>query len=470
VLSGWGRTSKVTAEVVRPERADEVAGLLEESASSGRKVVARGLGRAYGDAAQRAGGVVVDTSALDRVLDADLDEGWVRVEAGASLDRLMRYLVPRGWWVAVTPGTRQVSVGGSVAADIHGKNHHRDGSFCSHLTKVTLATAGGVREVSPEREPDVFWATAGGMGLTGVLLDATLRLLRVETSWMAVDTERTRDLDETLSAMIERDAQYRYSVAWVDCLARGGSLGRGVLTRANHAGRGELGSGRAPLSFDPRVRLEVPFTAPSGLLNPVTVAAFNEAWYRKAPKRRIGALEPLASYFHPLDAVGCWNRLYGRRGFLQYQFVVPLDAHETLRSVLEKLSRARVASFLAVLKAFGEADPGPLSFPTKGWTLALDIPIGAGGLAPLLDELDVLVAEAGGRVYLAKDSRLRPELLASMYPRLDEWREVRDKLDPSQVMASDLARRLGLLTPSTATPSRAGTALHPASALHSGPG
>jgi decaprenylphospho-beta-D-ribofuranose 2-oxidase len=447
VLTGWGRTAPSGAAVARPQKPQEVEQLLSAAASAGRSVVARGLGRSYGDAAQSAGGVVVDTCGLDSVLDSDLDAGWIRVGAGMSLEALMRSLVPRGWFVPVTPGTRHVSVGGAIAADIHGKNHHRDGSFCSHVSSFTIATPTGVHEATPRSDSELFWATAGGMGLTGIVLEATIKLLPIETAYMLVDTERTTDLDDCLARMTARDDEYRYSVAWIDCMAKGKRLGRAVLTRAEHAKLGELSGSPAGHSsdFDPRVLLEVPMTPPGGLLNPLTVAAFNEMWYRKAPRLRARHPETITSYFHPLDALGSWNRLYGPRGFVQYQFVVPFDAEDALRQVLERLSNARVASFLAVLKRFGEADPGPLSFPTSGWTLALDMPAASPSLARLLDEIDVVVAEAAGRVYLAKDSRLRPELLPTMYPRLAEWQAVRNRVDPDGVLVSDLGRRLGFV-------------------------
>ncbi len=239
-------------------------------------------------------------------------------------------------------------------------------------------------------------------------------------------------------------------MAWIDCLARGRHLGRGVITRGDHARVADLPAPRraGALDFDPPRRPPVPVTAPSGLLNPVTVAAFNEAWFRKAPRHRRGHLEPIASFFHPLDAVDGWNRLYGRRGFVQYQCVVPDDAGDAVRRIVESVSDQRAASFLAVLKRFGEGDPGPLSFPMAGWTLALDLPVGGSGLGPLLDTLDTVVAEAGGRVYLAKDARLRPELLEAMYPELPRWRAVRERVDPEGRIVSDLARRLGVIDPS----------------------
>ncbi len=413
-----------------------------------RGVVARGLGRSYGDCAQNAGGRVLDMTRLDRVEAIDLERGTVTVGAGASLDRLMRLLIPLGWFVPVTPGTREVTVGGAIACDIHGKNHHRDGSFAMHVDAFTLQTPAGERlAVDRDSAPDVFAATAGGMGLTGVLTRATVRLIPIETSRIRVDTERARDLDDLLDRMERRDDEYRYSVAWVDCLARGSSLGRGVLTRGDHATRGDLrpGDRAEALAYSPHGRLATPW-APPGLLNRASVKAFNELWYRRAPRNGRRSIEPLASFFHPLDGVRSWNRLYGPRGFVQYQAVVPFGAEEALRTMVRRLSAAKTAAFLAVLKRFGKQD-GLLSFPMPGWTLTLDIPAAMPGLGALLDGLDEVVVAVGGRVYLAKDARLRPDLVGAMYPRLDEWRRVQRRLDPGGAMRSDLTRRLPILEP-----------------------
>jgi decaprenylphospho-beta-D-ribofuranose 2-oxidase len=308
---------------------------------------------------------------------------------------------------------------------------------------MRLATPTGVLDLSPDDE--VFHATTGGMGLTGVVIDIDLQLIPVETGYVRVDTTRTADLDQTMELMAAD--QHRYSVAWIDCLSGGARMGRSVITAGEHATLDELPPRlkRNPLAGPSTTTLPSPAWAPSGLLNRATVAAFNEAWFRKAPRKEEGRIQGIGGFFHPLDGVKGWNRLYGRRGFLQYQLVLPFAAEATLRQVVEHLSRARCPSFLGVLKTFGPAGAGHLSFPSPGWTLALDFPIGPALLSPLLDEIDQLVADAGGRIYLAKDSRLRPELVTHMYPRLEEWRLVRDKVDPEGILRSDLSRRLGLL-------------------------
>jgi decaprenylphospho-beta-D-ribofuranose 2-oxidase len=445
LLSGWGRTAPTAAAVSAARVPADVDAALRERPHRG--VIARGLGRSYGDPATNAGGVVLDCTTLQGLRSADFTTGTVVVDAGTSIDDLLRTFVPLGWFVPVTPGTRFVTVGGAIASDIHGKNHHVAGSFARHVPALTLALPDGtVRRIGPDDDAELFWATAGGMGLTGVILDATVRMVPIGSSRLLVDTERTRDLEDCLARMDEGDHRYTYSVAWIDCLAQGASLGRSVLTRGDWAAPGQLPSRLRsdPLRYAPSQRLAAPPVVPSALLNRWSVAAFNEAWYRRAPRERRGEVQAIPTFFHPLDGVAGWNHLYGRRGFLQHQFVVPFGAEETLRTIISRLAASRCASFLAVLKRFGPGTPGPLSFPMEGWSLALDIPVGDAELSALLDAVDDLVVEAGGRLYLAKDSRMRPELLDVMYPRLDEFRKLRAAVDPAGILQSDQSRRLGL--------------------------
>lgn len=442
-VSGWGRTAPSTARLIRPRTPDEAVAALRSCGERGG--IARGLGRAYGDAAQNAGGSVLDMTGMDRVHAIDADAGTVLCDAGVSLHHLMEVLLPLGWFVPVTPGTRYVTVGGAIGADIHGKNHHGSGSFSRHVMAVELLTADGTVQ-AVERGTPLFDATAGGMGLTGVILAATLQLQPVETSLMTVDTERATDLDDLMARLTATDHRYRYSVAWIDLLARGAAMGRSVLTRGDHAPLDALPARarRAPLTFRPGQLPSAPRFLPEGLLGRKSVGLFNELWYRKAPRSRVGELQKMSTFFHPLDGVPHWNRVYGRGGFVQYQFVVGYGKEESLRRIVRRISERGCPSFLAVLKRFGEGDPGWLSFPMPGWTLALDIPANLPGLGAFLDALDEEVAASDGRVYLAKDSRLRPEMLAAMYPRLDDFRALRADLDPRGLFRSDLSRRLAL--------------------------
>jgi decaprenylphospho-beta-D-ribofuranose 2-oxidase len=438
-LSGWGRTPRsAAAEVVGPTTADELAAAAVGAGPRG--AIARGLGRCYGDAAQRAGGRVIDATGVAGVLELDPGAGTLRALGGTSLDDLLRLLVPQGWFVPVTPGTRYVTLAGMVASDVHGKNHHHDGAFGEHVTSIVLADADGERRpLTPEATPEAFWATVGGMGLTGTIVEVTLGLERIGSSRLAIDTDRLPDLDAAFAALRDGAGRHRYSVCWIDLLATGKALGRSVITQGDFA----PGDGADDLAYGPGPMVPMP-PAPNALLNRLSIRAFNEVWFRKAPRHRESALQSIPAFFHPLDLAAGWNRLYGPRGFVQWQCVVPFGAEEVLRECVEALAGIGAPSFLAVLKTMGAADPGPLSFPIEGWTLALDVPAGSVELAEVLDRLDELVVGAGGRNYLAKDSRLRPELVPAMYPRLEEWRAVRDSLDPGRVFRSDLSERLHL--------------------------
>lgn len=440
MLTGWGRTPASAAHVHSLEGRDEVPTILEKASARGS--IARGLGRSYGDAAQRSGGSII-TLERHRAIDW-LTDGRIRAEAGVSFDELIGEVVPRGFFVPVTPGTRQVTIGGAIAADIHGKNHHRDGSLADHLESVTLMLPDGEqREVSPADDAELFWATVGGMGLTGIILSAVVRLIPIETSLMVVETRRASDLEALMAAMAEGDQHHRYSVAWVDLVATGTHLGRGVIMHGDHAGSSDV-TGRQseePLAYRPPKPRAIPWAPPVGLVNRWTARAFNELWYRKSPRSRVGQLQSIPSFFHPLDAISNWNIVYGPSGFLQYQFVVPSDASDTLVEIARRIASSGFPSSLTVLKRMGPGNDGLLSFPLEGWTLAVDFPV-AEGIDEFLDRLDELVVGAGGRVYLAKDSRMRPEMIPLMYPRLDRFAKVRTRVDPKGLLKSDLAVRL----------------------------
>ena len=453
-LHGWGRTAPSLARVLAPHDSEQVAAAV--TAAGPRGVIARGLGRSYGDPAQNAGGTVLDMTGLAMIHEIDVEHARVVVDAGVSLDTLMRAALPHGLWLPVLPGTRQVTVGGAIGADIHGKAHHVVGSFGSHVESLDLVTADGRLRtltpgtVTPEGTPEdpdaeLFWATVAGMGLTGVITKATLRLHRVETAYFTVDTEQIDNLDELMGRQTEGDERYAESVSWFDAVTTGKHFGRGLLMRANHSRLSELPVKLRsdPLRFDAPQLLTVPDVFPSGLLNRFTGKLFSEAWYRRSPTR-YGAIQNITQFLHPLDVLGEWNRGYGPRGFLQYQFVVPPERGDVVRTVLERMTAAGQVSALNVLKRFGEGNRAPLSFPKPGWTLCVDIPIND-GVGRLCDELDAIVLDAGGRHYLAKESRTTPAAIRRGYPRLDEWRKVRDAVDPYGVFVSDMARRLQLL-------------------------
>jgi decaprenylphospho-beta-D-ribofuranose 2-oxidase len=445
-LSGWGRIAPSRAELAEPGTAASAAVVLK-NADPARGVIARGLGRSYNDAAQCAGGTVMSTARLNQIIDLDTRTGLATCAAGVSLEQLMVAGLPAGWFVPVSPGTRQVTIGGAIAADVHGKNHHVAGSFAGHVASFDLLLPGGeLRTVTRQAHPELFWATAGGMGLTGFITAATVQLKRVATARLRVDTVRTADIDETMAVLTEHDRTFGYTVAWSDSLATGASLGRSVVTSGDFAEVADLPpAGRAdPFAFRTGTRLGVPGGFPPGLINRYTVAVANEVWYRKAPRQRRGELQTIGTFFHPLDGIRNWNRVYGPGGFRQYQYVVPAGQEAAVRRSFELIGRARAPSFVTVLKRFGEASPGLLSFPMAGWTLALDFPARTPGLSRLLARLDQLVLTAGGRVYLAKDSRVPADVLAQMYPRLPEFRELRAGLDPAGILASDLSRRLAL--------------------------
>ncbi len=455
VLRGWGAGEGVPTELIRPRSVQQLQAALEPTrARLGSRgglpgAIVRGLGRSYGDAAQLSNGLVLDTTAL-KGIELHSERGSVSAGSGVTLAELLDQLVPEGWLVPVLPGTQHVTVGGAIASDIHGKNHGVAGTFGAHVSSLELLNASGeLLELHPGNE--LFEATLGGMGLTGIVTSAEIVLRAVSGPLLSVDTDRVETLEEALEVLSSPGGSYR--VAWLDLL--GTRPGRGIVTRAQpleDTPADPAQNARAARMRDARAtvpaRARVPARWPAGLLAPSTIRAFNELRFRAAPRRQRGHLEPIGTHMFPLDKLEAWPRLYGPRGFYQYQLVVPHGGEPVLWAVIEHLRRTRVPCYLAVLKDFGPANAAPLSFPIAGWTLALDLPRSAAGVHAALDHCDELVAGAGGRVYLTKDARLRPSTVSSMYPRLAEWRAVRERADPEGLWRSDLAVRTGLVNES----------------------
>jgi len=445
-LTGWGRTAPTVAQVLSTPDPEVIAKAVARAADGGtRGVIARGLGRSYGDNAQNGGGLVIDMTPLDRIHSISADTRLVDVDAGVNLDQLMRAALPFGLWVPVLPGTRQVTVGGAIACDIHGKNHHSAGSFGNHVRSIELLTAAGdVAHLTPESE--LFWATVGGNGLTGIILRATVEMTPTETAYFIADGDVTASLDETIALHSDgSEANYTYSSAWFDAISAPPKLGRAAVSRGSLARRDQLPKKlqKDPLKFDAPRLLELPDVFPNGLANKYTFGPIGELWYRKSGTYR-DKIQNLTQFYHPLDMFGEWNRAYGRNGFLQYQFVVPTAEVDEFKSIVEHIQRSGHYSFLNVFKLFGDGNQAPLSFPIRGWNVCVDFPIKP-GLADLIKALDRRVAQFGGRLYTAKDASTTAATFHSMYPRIDEWIAVRRKADPHGVFASDMARRLELL-------------------------
>lgn len=443
-LAGWGNCPVEACHVARPE----TLGRLQELIARGgqRSFIARGLGRSYGDAALNCERGVASTAALDRILHFDASSGRIDCEGGISLERIIDRCLPQGWFLPTTPGTKHVSIGGAIAADVHGKNHHLDGSLGNFVHDIDLLIASGeIVTCSPTANTGIFWATLGGMGLTGVIVRARLKLVRTASAWCNVQYRRTANLDETLDAFAAAP-QSRYSVAWLDCLAARKSLGRAVVMLADDAPVDRLPAESASRPLERRTKKTscVPFFLPSGLLNRRTAQAFNAFYYA-----RHGDGQRLVDYdrfFYPLDGVRNWNRIYGRRGFVQYQALFPPEtSRRGLIELLEAVADSGQAAFLAVLKASGPATSGMLSFLYPGHTIALDLPNTGERLQLLVHKLDAILLKHRGRVYLAKDALTGREAFAAMYPRLAEFQAVKVRIDPQGRFSSSQARRLGIV-------------------------
>ena len=436
-ISGWGRHPVQTCELERPERYKD----LTPAANS---IVARGQGRSYGDAALNENGRVILTERINRFLELDLNSGILRAEAGVTLAEILDVIVPKGWFLPVTPGTKFVSLGGCVAADVHGKNHHHEGSFGAHVLSIELILADNSHiTCSATTHSDTFWATVGGMGLTGIIGEVTLQLIPVQTAYVKVQHHQAQHLQQLFQQLQDPALDDRYTVAWIDCLSTGDSLGRGVVMCGHHATAADLPADSSPFSIPHKRKRAIPFYLPSWAMNSFSIGTFNALYYRHEGSKQSPFLSDYDTFFYPLDAINDWNRLYGKQGFVQYQCVIPdKTAYDGIKSILEILAKSKRSSFLAVLKRFGAEGSGMLSFPLAGYTLALDLPMRDAELFNMLDQLDKIVIQHGGRVYLAKDARLSAASFQAMYPRYHDWFKVKTAIDPNNRFSSSLSRRL----------------------------
>ncbi|MBG9292113.1 FAD-binding oxidoreductase [Corynebacterium diphtheriae] len=461
-LTGWGRTAPTTAEVLSTPDLDVIVDAVRQVAEQNdskpahlkRGVIARGMGRSYGDPAQNSGGLVVDMQALNKIHSIDPESAIVDVDGGVTLDQLMKAALPYGLWVPVLPGTRQVTIGGAIGPDIHGKNHHSAGSFGDHVASMELLVADGrILHLEPEGSADdptgeLFWATVGGMGLTGIIVRARIRMTKTETAYFIADGDLTANLDETIEFHSDgSEHNYTYSSAWFDAISPEPKLGRAAISRGSLATLAQLEEiapklAKDPLKFNAPQLVTVPDIFPSFTMNKLSMIAIGELWWLKSGTYK-NKVQNLTQFYQPLDLIGEWNRGYGSKGFLQYQFVVPREAVEPFKDIVKDIQKSGHYSALNVFKLFGEGNKAPLSYPMPGWNVCVDFPIKP-GLGAFLDDLDKRVMEFGGRLYLAKESRTSAENFRKMYPGMEGWLKTRNAIDPTGVFASDMSRRLEL--------------------------
>lgn len=437
-IANWGNYPVIEAEEHLFSYDDELNKLVTNS----NGFIPRGNGRCYGDASLAR--ETITTLKYDKILAFDVVAGLLECQSGLTLDKILEFIVPKGWFLPVTPGTKFITVGGAVGSDVHGKNHHVDGSFSNHIVEMEVLLANGNRvSCSPDKNPDLFEATCGGMGLTGMITRVRFRLKKIETAYIRQKQIKAANLEEILR-LFDEYKEYTYSVAWIDCLKKGKGFGRSILILGEHATSAELPGKlkRNPLALPAKKQINFPFNLPSWVLNPFTVKLFNFLYYGKNLRREINNYVSYEPFFYPLDAILHWNRGYGKKGFVQYQFVLPLEAREGLVEILQRISKEGLGSFLAVLKVFGKQE-SMISFPKEGYTLALDFPVRK-GLFKFLDELDQVVLKYGGRLYLSKDARMAASVLEAGYPRLSEFKEVVARYNPDARIRSEQSDRLFL--------------------------
>ncbi len=438
IIANWGNYPVMETD----EKSFSFTEQMTPSWSQQGDTIARGNGRCYGDASLAKH--TLSTLKYNKILAFDRLNGIFECQSGITLDQVLEVIVPSGWFLPVTPGTKFITIGGAIASDVHGKNHHVDGSFSAHVLEMEVLLANGnILTCSASANSDLFWATCGGMGLTGVITTVKFSLKKIETSYISQKQVKAKNLEELLT-IFETYKEYTYSVAWIDCLKKGTGFGRSILMLGEHAKPEELLEKQRedPLKLPGKKKIPFPFYLPSFVLNPFTIKVFNELFYAKNIKRELNNIVSYEPFFYPLDALLNWNRMYGKKGFVQYQFVLPLESRNGLIAILKKISDAGMGSFLAVLKIFGRQDD-LISFPREGFTLALDFPV-RDNLFVFLDELDKIVLQYGGRIYLSKDARMKPEIFWKSYPGAQTFLEIIKKYNPGFKINSVQALRLHL--------------------------
>ncbi len=430
-ISAWGNYPSVDTRLLLPSSFNSAEGLLSDCSS----VIPRGLGRSYGDSSLSS--EMLDSKLLNRFMSFDADTGMVTCEAGVSLADILEVFVPKGWFLPVTPGTKFVTIGGAIASDVHGKNHHCEGSFSDHVDSIVIATGSqGVVQCSRTQHSELFYATCGGMGLTGMVLAATFKLRPINSSYINETVVKAKNLAHALE-LLEKYESTTYSVAWIDCLSTGENLGRSILMVGEHSEQGALKAGKKSL-------LNIPVKLPGFLLNQFSIQAFNFLYYHKVLKEYSEHHIHYEPFFYPLDGIHNWNNMYGKGGFTQYQFVIPKAAGlDGMTEILDRIAQSKRGSFLAVLKTFGKGNDNYLSFPMEGYTLALDFKIDS-KLFPLLDELDKIVLKHGGRLYLTKDVRMSEDMFKSSYPHWEQFVKIKQQYDEQGIFSSLQSKRLGI--------------------------
>lgn len=437
-IANWGNYPLIESD----EQSFTFVNELQELVMHNKNMIARGNGRCYGDASLSR--ITLSTLKFDKALSFDTENGIFECQSGMMLSDILKVIVPKGWFLPVTPGTKLITVGGAVGSDVHGKNHHVDGCFSNHIVEMDIMVGNGtILTCSPTQHPDLFEASNGGMGLTGVIIRVKFRLKKIESSYISQKQIKAENLEE-LIGLFDTYKHYTYSVAWIDCLKKGKHFGRSILMLGEHATLNALSpeQQKEPLKLPKNKQINFPLTLPSWVLNTFTVKLFNFLYYGKNFKKEINNIVSYEPFFYPLDALLNWNRGYGKKGFIQYQFVLPLEAKEGLTAILHRISEEGLGSFLAVLKVFGKQD-SLISFPKEGYTLALDFPVRK-GLFEFCDELDQIVLKYGGRLYMSKDARMKPGILQAGYPSLEEFKSIVKKYNPEHSFISDQSERLKL--------------------------